>query len=409
MTDSTKKSPSDRGARPLDGVRVIDLATVIAGPHCATLLGEFGADVIKVELPGVGDSLRKFWPQYNGTALIWRVEARNKRCITLDMRKPKGQEIIKKLVGMSDIVVENFRPGTLERWNLGYEQLKEINPGLVMVRVTGYGQFGPYKDKPGFGRIAAAYGGLSNLAGYPDRPPVIPATASIPDYLTGVYGALGAMMALHHRDKTGQGQFVDIALYEPVLRILEEVPAAFHKMGLVRQRLGTGAVNAVPHNHYTTKDGRYVAVACTNDTMFKRLMGAMGRPEMADDPRFSSNAQRVANREETDAMVQEWVGSYTATEVMEILEANEVPNGLLYSVEDMFQDPQYQARENIISVDDPTEGEIKMCSVVPRLSETPGRVDSTGPEMGAHNQEVYCDLLGYSTEELAQMKAEGIV
>ncbi len=409
MTDATKKSPSDRGARPLDGVRVIDLATVIAGPHCATLLAEFGADVIKVELPDVGDSLRKFWPQHNGTALIWRVEARNKRCITLDMRKSKGQEIVKKLVGISDVVVENFRPGTLERWNLGYEQLKEINPGLVMVRVTGYGQFGPYKDKPGFGRIAAAYGGLSNLAGFPDRPPVIPGTASIPDYLTGVYGALGAMMALHHRDKTGQGQYVDIALYEPVLRILEEVPAAFHKIGLVRERLGTGSVNAVPHNHYTTKDGRHVAIACTNDTMFRRLVGAMGRPELADDPRFCSNAQRVAHREETDAMVQEWIGSYTAKEGMEILEANEVPNGLLYSVEDMFQDPQYQARENIISVDDPVEGEIKMCSVVPRLSLTPGRVESTGPEMGAHNREVYCDLLGYSPEELAQMKADGIV
>jgi succinyl-CoA:(S)-malate CoA-transferase subunit B len=393
----------------LDGVRVLDLATVLAGPHCATLLGEFGADVIKVELPGVGDSLRKFWPQYNGTALIWRVEARNKRCITLDMRKPRGQEIMRKLAAISDIVVENFRPGTLERWNLGYEQLKEINRGLVMVRVTGYGQFGPFKDKPGFGRIAAAYGGLSNLTGYPDRPPVIPGTASIPDYLTGVYAALGAMMALRHRDRTGRGQYVDIALYEPVLRILEEVPAAYHKMGIVRQRLGTGAMNAVPHNHYTTKDGRYVAVACTNDTMFRRLVGALGRPELADDPRFCSNAQRVAHREETDALVQEWIGSYTAEEVMAILEANEVPNTLVYSVEDMFRDPQYQARENIISVEDPTDGEIKMCSVVPRLSETPGRVDSTGPEMGAHNQEVYCDLLGYSPEELAQMKAEGIV
>ncbi|MHB0869042.1 MAG: CaiB/BaiF CoA transferase family protein [Chloroflexota bacterium] len=408
MADETKKS-SGRGARPLDGVRVIDLSTVIAGPHCATLLGEFGADVIKVELPGVGDSLRKFWPQYNGTALIWRVEARNKRCITLDMRKPKGQEIIRRLVKISDVVVENFRPGTLERWNLGYEQLEEVNPGLVMVRVTGYGQFGPNKDKPGFGRIASAYGGLSNLAGYPDRPPVIPGTASIPDYLTGVYGALGAMMALHHRDRTGEGQYVDIALYEPVLRILEEVPAAFHKMGHVRQRLGTGSVNAVPHNHYTTRDGRHVAIACTNDTMFRRLMGAMGRPELADDPRFDSNARRVEHREETDALVQEWVGSYPAKELMEILEANEVPNGLVFSVEDMFEDPQYQARENIISVDDPVDGEIKMSSVVPRLSVTPGRVDSTGPEMGAHNDEVYRDLLGFSEEEMAALKSEGVI
>ncbi len=409
MTDEAGMLSSNPGARPLDGVRVIDLATVIAGPHCATLLGEFGADVIKVELPGVGDSLRKFWPQYNGTALVWRVEARNKRCITLDMRKPRGQEIIKKLVKISDVLVENFRPGTLERWNLGYEQLKEINPGLVMVRVTGYGQFGPYKDRPGFGRIAAAYGGLSYLAGYPDRPPVIPGTASIPDYLTGVYGALGAMMALRHRDRTGQGQYVDIALYEPVLRILEEVPAAYDKMGLVRERLGTGAANAVPHNHYTTSDARYVAIACTNDTMFHRLTVAMGRPDLADDPNFSSNARRVAHRGKTDAMVQECVGSYTAKEVMETLEANEVPNGLVYSVADMFQDPHYQARENIISMNDPVDGEIKMCSVVPRLSETPGRVETTGPEMGAHNQEVYCDLLGFSPEELDRMKGEGIV
>ncbi len=408
MTSETTES-SAKGSRPLDGVRVIDLSTVLAGPHCATLLGEFGADVIKVELPGVGDSLRKFWPQYHGTGLIWRVEGRNKRCITLDMRKPKGQEVAKRLVEKSDIVVENFRPGTLEKWNLGYEQLKAISPGIIMVRVSGYGQFGPYKDKPGFGRIAAAYGGLSNLAGYPDRPPVIPGTASIPDYLTGVYGALGAMMALRHRDATGQGQYVDIALYEPVLRILEEVPAAFHKMGLVRERLGTGSMNAVPHNHYTTKDTRYVAIACTNDTMFRRLVTAMGRAELADDPRFNSNAQRVAHRAETDALVQEWVGSYPAAEVMAILEEKEVPNCLVYSVEDMFADPQYQARENIISVEDPVDGEIKMCSVVPRLSLTPGRVEWTGPELGVHNDEVYRGLLGYSEEELAQMKTDGIL
>ncbi len=405
-SDTVAPSP---GPRPLDGVRVIDLSTVLAGPHCATLLGEFGADVIKVELPGVGDSLRKFWPQYHGTALIWRVEGRNKRCITLDMRKPKGQEVIRRLVEKSDVVVENFRPGTLEKWNLGYEALKAVNPGIVMVRVSGYGQFGPYKDKPGFGRIAAAYGGLSNLAGYPDRPPVIPGTASIPDYLTGVYGALGAMMALRHRDITGLGQYVDIALYEPVLRILEEVPAAYHKMGLVRERLGTGAMNAVPHNHYTSKDGRYIAIACTNDTMFRRLVTAMGRAELADDPRFNSNAQRVAHRAETDAMVQEWVGSFQATRAMAILDENEVPNCLVYSVEDMFADAQYQARENIISVDDPVDGEVKMSSVVPRLSLTPGRVEWTGPELGSHNAEVYRDLLGFSDEEVAQMKADGIV
>ena len=409
-TAASNQAPSNyKNPRPLDGLRVIDLSTVLAGPHCATLLAEFGADVIKVELPGAGDSLRKFWPQYQGTGLIWRVEARNKRCVTLDVRKPKGQEAIRKLVNVSDIVVENFRPGTLERWGLGYEQLKAINPGLIMVRVSGYGQFGPYKDKPGFGRIAAAYSGLSYLAGYPDRPPVIPGTASIPDYLTGVYGALGALMALQYRNKTGQGQFIDIALYEPVLRILEEVPAAYHKMNIVRERMGTASVNAVPHNHYTTRDGRYVAIACTNDTMFRRLCAALGRPELGDDPSYDSNLQRISHREQTDALVQEWVGSHDAAEAVEILEANEVPVTLVYSVADMFQDPQYQARENIISVEDPTDGEIKMSNVVPRLSLTPGRVEWTGPEMGVHNREVYCDLLGYSEADLEQMRAEGVV
>jgi len=409
MADDTRKTSSGKTPRPMDGVRVIDLSTVLAGPHCATLLGEFGADVIKVELPGVGDSLRKFWPQYNGTALIWRVEARNKRCVTLDMRKEQGKEIIKKLVAISDVVVENFRPGTLERWGLGYEDLKAVNPGIVMVRVSGYGQTGPYAQKPGFGRVAAAYGGLSNLAGFPDRPPVIPGTASIPDYLAGVYGALGAMMALRHKDKTGEGQYVDIALYDPVLRILEEVPAAYHKMGLMRERLGTGSMNAVPHNHYTTSDGRYLAIACTNNTMFQRLVTAMGRPELAEDPRFSTNAQRIAHREETDAMVQEWVGSQKAKPLIALLEENEVPVTLVYNVADMFEDPQYQARESIISVDDPVDGEIKMSAVVPRLSLTPGRVESTGPEMGVHNREVYCDLLGYPEEELARWKEEGLV
>ncbi len=409
MSSSADSPPPGRTPRPLDGLRVIDLSTVLAGPHCATLLGEFGADVIKVELPGVGDSLRKFWPQYHGTALIWRVEGRNKRCVTLDMRKPKGQEVIKRLVEKSDVLVENFRPGTLEKWNLGYEALKAVNPGIVMVRVSGYGQFGPYKDKPGFGRIAAAYGGLSYLAGYPDRPPVLPGSAAIPDYLTGVYGALGAMMALHYRKETGLGQYVDIALYEPVLRILEEVPAAYHKMGIVRERLGTGAMNAVPHNHYTTRDGRYIAIACTNDTMFRRLAEAMDKGNLPEDPRFLSNAQRVAHREETDAVVQEWVGSHDAANAIEILEKNEVPVTLIYSVADMFADPQYAARENLISVEDPVDGEIVMSSVVPRLSLTPGRVESTGPEMGADNDEVYRDLLGYSEEDLEQMKAEGVI
>lgn len=398
-----------QGARPLDGIRVIDISTVIAGPHCAALLGEFGADVIKVELPGVGDSLRKFMPQYNGTSLIWRIEGRNKRCITLDLRKPQGQEILRKMVKLSDVVVENFRPGTLDRWGIGFDQLSEIRPGLVMVKVTGYGQFGPYKDKPGFGRIASAFGGLTELAGYPDRPPVIPATPSVPDYLTGVYAALGAMMALHHRDRTGEGQYVDVALYEPVLRILEEVPAAYHKLGTLRERLGAGTPIAVPHNHYTSKDGRHIAIACTNDTMFRRIAGAMGKPELADDPKFCSNAQRVTNRAETDKLVQDWVGSHTAKEVMEILEANEVPNGLIYTAKDMFEDPQYQARENLISVEDPVDGEIKMCNVVPRLSKTPGRIQWTGSEMGAHNLDVYRDLLGFSEAELEQLKVEGVI
>src|SRR5882757_4350756 len=287
--------------RPLEGIRVLDVSSYIAGPFCTTQLAEFGAEVIKLELPGTGDALRNFGTRSNGDeTLLFLSEQRNKKSVTLDLRKPEGAAILKQLVAQADVLVENFQVGTLERWGVGWEDLRAVNPRLVMVRISGYGQTGPYRDRPGFGRIANAFGGLSFLAGYPDRPPVTPGSATIPDYLAGLYGALGAMYALRARDLTGEGQVVDIGLYEPVFRILDELAPVFHQSGAVRQRMGPGTVNAVPHSHYPTADGRWIAIACTTDKIFERLAVTMGRPELAGAGKYGTYRQREALREEVD-------------------------------------------------------------------------------------------------------------
>ena len=263
----------------LEGCKVLDVSTFLAGPFCATQLGEFGADVIKIELPVVGDATRRFGTMTEcGDSLPWLSESRNKRCITLDLRKPDGAALLKRLVAESDVMVENFQPGTLEKWGLGYDVLSAVNPRLIMVRISGYGQTGPYKDRPGFGRIGNAFGGLSFLAGYPDRAPVTPGSATIPDYMAGLYGALGTLLALQAREKTERGQIVDIGLYEPIFRILDELAPAFAYKGYVRQRMGPGTVNVVPHSHYPTRDGRWIAIACTNDKIFAPPRGGHGPP-----------------------------------------------------------------------------------------------------------------------------------
>lgn len=396
--------------RPLTGLRVIDCATFIAAPFAATLLGEFGAEVIKVELPKVGDALRNFGTRTDcGETLPWLSEGRNKKSVTLDLRKPEGAELFKQLVAKSDVLCENFQTGTLESWGLGWETLRQVNPGLVMVRITGYGQTGPYAGKPGFARIAQAFGGLSYLAGWPDRAPVTPGSSTIADYMSGLFGAFGALLALEARRKTGQGQVVDIGLYESIFRILDELAPAWQVKGYQRERMGPGTVNVVPHSHYPTKDGKWVAIACTSDKIFERLARAMGRPELAGDGIYGTIAKREAARAEVDALVTEWTSARDRAEVIRICDEAQVPVGPLYSISEIFEDPQFKARENIAFVKDERVGELAVPNVVPRLTGTPGRIDHLGVPLGAHVAEVLGGLLGLSKENIAALRERGVI
>jgi len=398
------------GVKPLTGIRVIDVSSFLAGPFCSTQLAEFGAEVIKIELPSVGDALRGFGTITKaGDSLLWLQECRNKKSATLDLRRPEGAGILKRLVARADILVENFQPGTLEKWGLGWEVLKTQNDRLVMVRISGFGQTGPYSSRPGFGRIANAFGGLSYLAGYGDRPPVTPGSATIPDYLAGLYGAFGAMLALRARDITGRGQFIDIALYEPVFRILDELAASYHHNGFVRERMGPGTVNAVPHSHYPTKDDKWIAIACTSDKIFARLAELRGEPGLAGEGKWGKVAHRERHRSEVDAWVAEWTCKHTLNELIAACGACDVPCGPVNSIAEIFKDPQFAAREDISLFKDPRIGEIAMPNVCPRLSDTPGSITSLGPKLGEHNDEVYIGLLGMSKEEIGRLKDEGVI
>ena len=395
--------------RALDGLTVLDLATFVAAPFCCTLLAEFGADVVKVEQPGRGDDLRRLGTSAgDGLSYWWLVESRNKKSITCNLREPEGQALIKQLAGRADVLAENFRPGTMERWDLGWEALRAVNPGLVMVRISAFGQTGPYRERPGFGRIAVAMSGVSYLSGYPDRPPVTPGTPTVPDYLAGVMGAFGALVALEHRRRTGDGQVVDVGLYEPMLRMLDELVPVYGATGYVRERIGSATEYVVPHNHYRARDGGWVAIACTNDRMFERLAGAMGRPSLATE--YPTMAARLAARVELDGIVQAWVASADARDILARLDAAEVPCGPVASVRDLFQDPHVRARENIIQAPSPLGGLLSMVGVVPRLTATPGAIDHTGPvAVGAHNEEIYCGRLGLSRDDLRALADKGIV
>jgi crotonobetainyl-CoA:carnitine CoA-transferase CaiB-like acyl-CoA transferase len=389
---------------------VLDLATFIAAPFCCTLLGEFGAEVIKVEQPDVGDDLRRLGRRADGgPAYMWLVESRNKKSITCNLRDPDGQALIRRLAGEADVLAENFRPGTMERWNLGWDDLRAVNAGLVMVRISAFGQTGPARQRPGFGRIAAAVSGVSYLSGYPDRPPVTPGTPTIPDYLAGTMGALGALVALQHRQRSGEGQMVDVGLYEPTLRMLDELIPAFAATGHVRERIGSGTEYVVPHNHYRTREGSWIAIACTNDRMFERLArDAMGRPELL--AKFATVADRLKRRDEVDDLVGAWVGAFEAREALRRLDDAEVPCSLVNSVRDLFADPQIAARENIVSMPSPLGGLLAMAGVVPRLSATPGVIDHPGPlSPGEHNEEIYCGRLGLTRGDLAALRARGVV
>jgi crotonobetainyl-CoA:carnitine CoA-transferase CaiB-like acyl-CoA transferase len=396
--------------KPLQGIRVIDASSFLAGPFCATQLGEFGAEVIKIELPKVGDALRKFGTITNsGDGLLFLQESRNKKAATLDLRTAEGVAILKRLAAQSDVLIENFQPGTMEKWGLGWDVLHAQNPKLVMVRISGFGQTGPYSPRPGFGRIGNAFGGLSYLAGYPDRPPVTPGSATIPDYLAGLYGALGVMYALRARDLTGRGQFIDIGLYEPIHRILDELTAAYHHGGYVRQRMGPGTVNVVPHSHYPSKDGKWIAIACTSDKIFARLAELLGEPDLAGEGKWGKVNDRVRDRSEVDAWVTRWTKRHTLNELMALCDTLDVPYGPVNSIAEIFQDPQYQARENIKVFKDPRVGEIAMPNVCPRLSDTPGGINWLGPSLGEHNNEIYKGLLGLSDKEISALKDKGVI
>jgi succinyl-CoA:(S)-malate CoA-transferase subunit B len=397
---------------PLSGIRVVDVATVIAGPYCASILGEFGADVVKVEHPLGGDALRRFGtPTERGDTLTWLSEARNKRSVTMDLHHPEGVELFKNLIAESDILCENFRPGTLEKWGLGWEVLHEVNPRLIMLRVTGYGQTGPYKNRPGFARIAHAVGGLAYLSGMPHGAPVTPGSTTLGDYMTGLYGCLGVLLALRHREETGEGQYIDAALYESVFRCTDELAPAFSMFGMVRERHGpTHNDFACPYGHFPTRDGKWVAIACATDKLWQRLAQAMERPELASHSVYGDQAMRLEHRGDVNEIVRDWCGSLTREEVLERCFATGAPAGPLNNIADIFGDRQFHARHNLVAVEDEDVGEtIIVPSVIPRLSETPGRIKHLGPRLGAHTEEVLRDLLGVGEQEIEELRSRRVI
>jgi crotonobetainyl-CoA:carnitine CoA-transferase CaiB-like acyl-CoA transferase len=395
---------------PLDGIKVLDIATFLAAPFAATCMGEFGADVIKIEKPGQGDYLRDLGTQTeHGDTYWWFSDARNKRCITLDLKQAEGKTLFERLVREADVVVENFRPGTLERWGLGYDALASINPRLIMLRVSAYGQEGPKRELPGFARIAQAYAGLSYLTGEPDTPPLIAGSTTLADYLTGLYGAFGVMLALRERDSSGKGQFIDLGLHDGIFRFLDEIAAVYDKTGFVRERSGTETHTAVPHSHYPTQDGHWVAIACTNDRMFERLCEVMGRTDLSHPDRFGLKTERLAHRSEVNGIVADWTRSRTRTDVIETCGKGDVPCGAVNSIADIFNEEQFWVRDTLIRVADPRLGDLAVQGVLPKLSRTPGSIRHLGATMGAHNDEVLRGELGLDDATMTRLKAAGVI
>ena len=391
---------------PLKGIKVIELGTLIAAPFCSRILAEFGAEVIKIESPDGGDQLRQWRKMYEGTSLWWYVQSRNKKSLTLNLRSSEGQEIVRKLVQDADIVIENFRPGALEKWNIGWEQLSAINPRLIMVRLSGYGQTGPDRDKPGFGVIGESMGGLRYVTGYADRPPVR-LGVSIGDSIAALYGVIGAMMALQHRHASGRGQMVDVALYEAVFSMMESLVPEFDVLGFVRERAGNALPGIVPSNTYPTQDGKFVIIGANNDAIFKRLMNAMGRSDLADDAQLATNAGRVPRTAEIDAAIGAWTAAHDLDVVLKALDGVDVPAAKVYDVADIVSDAQYLARDMIEQHQLPDGKPVKLPGIVPKLSDTPGATQWIGPKLGEHTGEILRGL-GYDTAAQQALKARGV-
>lgn len=402
-------SQHKRRAGPLNGLRVIDAGNMIAGPLAATQLADFGADVIKIELPGIGDSMRHWAPMKDGRSLWWKVIGRNKRLITLALSKPRGQQLLKQLVADADVLIENFRPGTFERWGLGYAELSAINPRLVMVRVSGFGQTGPYAKRGGYGTIAEAFSGIPSFTGFPDRPPTLPGFP-LADSVAATFSAMSAMFAIYHRDNHGgAGQEIDVSLYEPLFRLVESQVIGFDQLGIVKQRQGNRLAEDSPRNTYLTRDGRWIGISASSQRTFERLAEAMGMPELVTDPRFVDNKSRCDNDVALDEIIAGWFSRHDSAEMLALFDAAEVVAGPVLDISDIFKDPHYASRGNIVSAPDDDFGAVRMQGVVPRFGSTPGEVRHSGRALGADNDEVYADVLGVSRAELQALKNDGVI
>jgi crotonobetainyl-CoA:carnitine CoA-transferase CaiB-like acyl-CoA transferase len=407
-TDSSATPPNEGLPRPLDGIRVIELGQLLAGPFTGSILAYFGAEVIKVEPPGAGDPIRGWRIVENGTAHWYRSLGRNKKSVTLDLKTEKGRELVKELLKSADVVVENFRPGVIEKWGLGPDDLKPFNPGLIYARISGYGQTGPYSSKPGYASVTEGVSGFRYVNGFPGQPPVRP-NLSIGDTISGIHAALGVCLSLLQRAKTpDQGQVVDVALYESMFNLMEGVVPEYSGAGVIREASGTTVTGIVPTNTYTCADGKFVVIGGNGDSIFKRLMIAAGHPEMAEDPEMADNEGRVVHEPKIDAALAGWCASLPAQGVIDALEAERVPVGLIYNVEDQMNDPHFNARGMFEEVD--IDGKpLKIPAIMPKLSGTPGRTDWPGGEVGSHNEEILKGLLKLSDEDLAKMREDGVM
>ncbi|KVR00054.1 CoA-transferase [Burkholderia ubonensis] len=394
--------------RPLDGIRVLELGQLIAGPFAGRMLAEFGADVIKVEPPGTGDPLRKWRMLHDGTSVWWAAQSRNKTSLTLDLRTPEGQDVIRRLVADADVLIENFRPGTLEGWGLGWDALSAINPGLIMLRVSGYGQTGPYRDRPGFGVIAEAMGGLRHLTGEPGRTPVR-VGVSLGDSLSGLHGLIGVLLALRHREQQGgNGQVVDVALYESVFNLMESLLPEYAVFGAVREAAGSSLPGVAPTNAYRCRDGRYALIAGNGDSIFRRLMALVGRPDLGDDPALAHNDGRVAQVERIDAAIGAWTALQDRDDVLAALNEARIPAGRIYDVADIAADPHYHARGMIVDDTLPDGTPVRVPGIVPKLGATPGRITRSAPTLGEGTDAVL-DSLGIDTATRDDWRARGVI
>ena len=393
---------------PLQGVRVIELGSLIAGPYASAMLAQFGADVIKIEPPGDGDPLRKWRKLHQGTSLWWYTQSRNKKSVTLDLRTPRARDIVRELVRKADIVIENFRPGTLEKWGLGWSDLAALNPSLVMVRISGYGQTGPYRDRPGFAAIAECMGGLRHVTGFPDRPPVR-AGVSLGDTLASLYGTIGALMAMHHlKVNGGTGQYIDVALYESVFAVMESLLPEYAAQGHQRERTGSKLPGISPSNTYLCNGGDYVVIAGNGDTIFRRLMMAIGRGDLAEDPALARNDGRVAQNDKLDEVIGAWTAARSLATVLEVLEQADVPCGRVYTAADIYEDPHYRARDMIDAQVLPDGTPIELPGIVPKLRGTPGQTRWVGPELGEHTREVLASI-GIVGDDFKRLQDAGVI